>query len=131
MRLFAELKYIRTMSAEDFNTLLSETLLSLGFKKSGVQFYIHRTPNIMVIHKKTFRGSFEGFYIAFTHDFNNEKIPIYLEDFPFSISMPELERQYQKHASAQQFNCDTNFITREVLPTRKTFEEVKHRYFNK
>ncbi len=102
-------------------------LMPLGFKKSGVHFYLHKSPNILVFHKKTFRSMFEGFYLAMTHDFfrntrdgkGNIKVPSNLENFPFSIPLLELKYQYRKHQSVLKFTYDTNFITRETLPTRK------------
>lgn len=70
---------------------------------------------------------FEGFCIAVTHDFFDNtkdekmklKIPEYLEDYPFSITLTALKEQYAKHKTVRGFSYDTNFITREVLSTRQ------------
>lgn len=119
------------MKAKDFNDItekhVKEKLGTLGFRKSGVHFYLHESPNIMVLHKKSFRGSFEGFCLAFTHDFfqntidskGNTKTPSFLEDFPISIPLEVLEKQYGKYKSSADFDYDMNFLTREVLTTRK------------
>ena len=119
------------MKAKEFNELTSrligENLDTSDFKKSGVHFYIYEPPNIMVFYKKVFRGSFEGFTLALTHDFISNtkndtgkfKIPTYLEDYPVSISIDTLARQYKEHRTSVHFDCDMNFLTREVLTTRK------------
>jgi len=86
------------MNANEFNDLtaeiIEEQLAALGFRQQTVHFFIHRSPNIMVLHKKTRRGSFDGFYLALTHDFMSNmickkeklKVPGFLEDCPFSIA---------------------------------------------
>ena len=119
------------MKAKDFNNLtekyILEKLESFGFKKSGVHFYLHESPNIMVLHKKTHRVFFEGFFVAFTHDFlentkdanGNMKIPTSLEEFPISIPLELLKKQYRKYKKSTDFNYDLNFLTREVLTSRK------------
>lgn len=119
------------MTAEEFNNLTTtyakELLYPLGFKQSGIHFYIHNKPNIMVLYKKTFRGMFVGFFLAVTHDFfantiDNKgklKIPVYLEDYPFSISLSALEGQYAKHKTVTDFSYDTNYLTKEVISTRQ------------
>lgn len=104
-----------------------EYLQALGFIQSGIHYYKHEPPNIMVIHKKTTKNAFEGLYIALTHDFlentkrenGDIRIPSYLEEFPVSISIELLPEQYKKYRAAVDFKYDLNFLTREVLPTRK------------
>ncbi|WP_289056217.1 hypothetical protein [Carboxylicivirga marina] len=119
------------MKAKEFNDLteryVKEKLASFEFKKSGVHFYMHESPNIMVLHKKTHKSFFEGFCLAFTHDFlkntkdskGKTKIPPYLEDFPISIPLDMLEKQYTKYKTSKDFDYDMNFLTRKVEPTRK------------
>lgn len=119
------------MKAKDFNNLtekyVQEKLKSFGFKKSGVHFYLHESPNIMVLHKKTHRSIFEGFYIAFTHDFlentkdanGRMKIPPFLEDYPISIPLEVLKKQYSKYKKSTDFDFDMNFLTREIFTSRK------------
>jgi len=136
------------MTAAEFNDLTTnyatELLYPLGFKQAGIHFYIHNSPNLMVFYKKTFRGLFEGFYLAFTHDFLPDatdqkgkiKIPAYLENYPFSIPLTALKEQYTKHMTATDFTFDSNFITREVLATNQftkknpmdifTFDNIQH-----
>ncbi|ELR68826.1 hypothetical protein C900_05839 [Fulvivirga imtechensis AK7] len=104
-----------------------EYLRMLGFSQSGIHHYKHDPPNIMVIHKKTVKGAFEGLYIALTHDFlentkrenGDIRIPSYLEEFPVSISIELLPEQYKRHKTPVDFKYDLNFLTREVLPTRR------------
>jgi hypothetical protein len=117
------------MNANEFNDLaaqsIEEQLAALGFRQQTVHFFIHRPPNIMVLHKKTGRGLFQGFYLALTHDFMSNvtfkkeklKVPSYLEEYPFSIALSDLPNQYAKHRSARDFSYDTNFLTREVHTT--------------
>lgn len=105
------------MDAKEFNKLASQLMKQelgpLGFKKSRIHFAVYDPPKIMTVYKKTFRGSFEGYYIAVTYDFmSNTKMekgvatpPPYLEDYPTSISIPRLLRQYEAHDSIPDFEC--------------------------
>ena len=130
------------MTAKEFNELteihVNKHLSPLGFKKSGTHFYIHKTPNIMVLYKVTFKGVFNGFCLALTHDFlpytkdekGEIKIPIYLENYPFSIPLIALNEQYIKHHTVTDFTYDANFISREVLTTRKFTKVNQSDLFN-
>ncbi len=101
-------------------------LSEFGFKKRKDFFYLNQSPNILVLLKHYQKSYFQGFYIAATNDFltNLAKVPNglmlspFLEDYPFSISIEDLEKQYQKFGSVKRFDYDTNFLTRVVLPTR-------------
>ena len=118
------------MTPKEFNnlteTIFKDRLSEYGFKKHKGIFYLHKSPNIIAIVKHYYRHDFLGFYICGTHDFltnvtdDSKKLapPTYLEDYPFSIPIDGLVKQYQKHPSVQDFDYDTNFLTRSVLPTR-------------
>lgn len=104
-----------------------ELLIPLGFRRSGLRFYIRQSPNIMVLHEKVSRGGFEGFYLALTHDFISNtrdrngalRIPTHLEEYPVSISAEVLAEQYGKHNSIVNFAYNLNYLSREILPSRK------------
>lgn len=114
------------MTSKEFNILtkrvFADKLFEFGFKNQKEIFYLHKPPNVLALIKYYQREYFQGFYIALTHDFligkDSFKLSPFLEDYPFSISIDELENQYQKYDSVKQFDCDTNFLTRVVLSTR-------------
>src|SRR5271155_3512505 len=122
------------MKAEEFNRLIAEKINSdaadLGFISSKVHFYLHCPPNIMLLYKSTQQMLFEGYYLVLTHDFFNNtcdekgrlKLPGYLEKYPVSISLERLTQQYEEHDSIFDFDCDMNFLTREVATTRQRSE---------
>lgn len=119
------------MTSKEFDIEMAKyaenTLSPLGFKKIGAKYYIHKAPNIMVLYKSTFRETFKGFAISLTHDFlsntfdenNKIRIPSYPEEFPFSIPLEDLKLQYSKFGTVKDFDFDTNFLTREIMPTRR------------
>jgi hypothetical protein len=120
------------MNAKEFNTILKKhadlKLKPLGFLPKGVHFYLYDPPNILVFYKKSVRSFYDGLYIALTHDFISNtkdekgqlKVPTYLENYPVSISLNTLVQQYKKYNSSRDFDCDMNFLTREVLTTRSS-----------
>lgn len=111
------------MNSKEFNKLaaqlMKEELGPLGFKKSRIHFAIYDSPKIMTVYKQTFRGSFLGYYLAITYDFmSNTKTdkgvaapPPYLENYPTSISIFQLLRQYEKHDSIAAFECGLDFYS--------------------
>ncbi len=119
------------LTSNEFNALVhshaKEKLLPAGFKKQNNLFYLHQSPNILVLCKRFYKENFHGFYIALTNDFFDSvkgeggslKLSSFLEEYPFSIPVDELEDQYKKSGSVIKFKYDTNFLTREVLATRK------------
>jgi len=117
------------MTPKEF-TILSRTILNgklspIGFHRQGDLFYLRKSPNILVLSKNFYKESFTGFYISMTHDFlgapagaNELALSSFLEDYPYSISIDDLESQYRKFRSVNDFDYDTNFMTRVVLATR-------------
>lgn len=128
------------MTAKEFNilakTTLKDRLSEVGFKNYNDIFYLYKSPNIIVLVKHFQKDYFQGFYIAATNDFlttsnNNSKELIlspFLEDYPFSISIEDLENQYQKFDSVNNFKYDTNFLTRVVFPTRTDTSTILSMY---
>lgn len=132
------------MTPKEFNaftkTILKDRLSTFGFKNQKEIFYLHKSPNILALVRHYYRDQFLGFYIVVTNDFIGNtkdelgglKLSSFLEDYPFSISIDDLESQYQKFDSVLDFEYDTNFMTRAVLPTRtksKTFsiyDKIRH-----
>ncbi len=51
------------MKAEQFNRLMAEKMetaaASLGFKRNNAHFYLHRSPNVLILFKSTMRSTFE------------------------------------------------------------------------
>ncbi|MES2516425.1 MAG: hypothetical protein V4580_19895 [Bacteroidota bacterium] len=104
------------MDAEKFNklfdTLAEEKLVPMGFKKTGLRYYLHQSPALLVFHKNSFRGAFTGFYITLTYDFLSNtkdkkdklKIPPYLEDYPLSFYASDLPKKYKKFGRVNKFS---------------------------
>lgn len=119
------------MNAETFNQYTVQQIhkkaAALGFIKSGIHYYKHVPPNVMVLHKTTHRGNFMGFHLAFTHDFmsipktnsGTYKIPAALENYPVSISLDQLKEQFARYNKPDQFSYDLNFMSREIYPKRR------------
>ncbi len=96
------------MKAEEFNKLIADKISAdhdlAVFKTFKNNFYLDASPNIVVLFKKTMRQSFEGYYLALTHNFFSNtrdpkgrlKLPGYIEQYPVSISMDELENQFRR-----------------------------------
>ena len=128
------------MTPKEFNiltkTILKDRLSEFGFKNHKDIFYLHKSPNIVALVKYYQKDYFQGFYIGATHDFlthatNNLKeltLSPFLEDYPFSISIDDLEKQYQKFSSVNDFDYDTNFLTRVVLSTRTNTSTILSMY---
>jgi hypothetical protein len=111
------------------DTFLSEALAKLpaaGFRKQRDYFYLVREPNLLVVYRKYNRATFEGYYLAFTHTFfSNVKdpggrfvIPPLLEGYPVSLSITEIQVQFRKHPDIESFDCDLNFVSRELAAAR-------------
>ena len=128
------------MTPKEFNLLtkniLKARLSDSGFKLHKDIFYIHKSPNILVLTKHYQKDYFHGFYIGMTHDFlttakndaNELALTPFLEDYPFTISVEDLESQYHKFKSVNEFEYDTNFISRVILPTRKETNPIFSMY---
>jgi hypothetical protein len=128
------------MTPKEFNivakTILKDRLSEVGFKSHKDLLYLHKSPTILVLVKHYQKEFFQGFYVAMTHDFlttvkNDAKeltLSPFLEDYPFSISVDDLESQYKKFASVKDFDYDTNFLTRVVLRTRTDTSTILSMY---
>jgi len=106
---------------------LDSEITEIKFIQSGGHFYVHDSPNIMVLFKKMNNKKFQGYYLAFTHDFlkntkdrdNRLLIPSDLAEYPVSISFKDLVKQYKKNKNVIDFEYDMNFLTREIFVTKK------------
>jgi hypothetical protein len=111
------------------NNFLSDALAKLppaGFRKQRDYFYLVQEPNLLVVYRKYNRAVFEEYYLAFTHTFFSNVqgpggryvIPPLLEGYPVSLSLTEIQTQFRKHASIEDFDYDFNFYSRELAAAR-------------
>jgi hypothetical protein len=113
------------MNAEEFRALLANTIGersgALEFRSSGAHYYLLIPPNILVLNKRSYRGSFEGLFVAVTHDFFSNtkdakgkfKLPSYPSDFPIYADLEIVSKQYRLHKHPSEFEYDLNASTRE------------------
>jgi hypothetical protein len=108
---------------------LSDALAKLppaGFRKQRDTFYLVREPNLLVVYRKYNRAAFEGYYLAFTHTFlgnvqgpgGRYVIPPLLAAYPVSLSITEIQAQFRKHVSIEDFDSDLNAYSRELAAAR-------------
>ncbi|HEX8531894.1 MAG TPA: hypothetical protein VF646_17795 [Cytophagales bacterium] len=111
------------------DNFLSDALAKLppaGFRKQRDYFYLVREPNLLVVYRKYNRAVFEGYYLAFTHTFlgnvqgpgGRYVIPPLLAAYPVSLSITEIQAQFRRHASIEDFDCDLNAYARELAAAR-------------
>ena len=110
----------------NINLEANERLIPMGFKQQGNHFFLVKEPNIIVLLKSRFQSVDRGYFLAFIHTFFSNlekpnskiKIPLYLENYPISISTAEIQEEFYRYNLIHQFDHKMNFGIREVLTSR-------------
>lgn len=111
------------MDAKEFNSLFislgKERLNKLSFTQDGNKFYSVEGNKLTCFIKDSFKGSFNGIYLAikFIDTTKDLKISPYLESYDHSIRMENLKQDMTAFSTPLKFKYDLQFYTREVGPT--------------